>query len=203
MTDVKSKTIYRTSFPHRLFDTWIRNQKPSWAFPIDGGGPCPYTNAIETGTKASDITLNPFLQHPKEEKGMERIVRDLAQISAWAYYTSKSEIVGLFMKNDDWRKEPPEEIEYLARSVMRVINAVRYFRNRFPVGIIPHRVARKMEGTPFDPETLETAARIFYNREGPDNVLAFPRLYNRPSLHVQRKKVRQRSRRREKERTSA
>lgn len=121
---------------------------------------------------------------------MERFVRGLAEICLWDYHMSKSEIVGLFMENEEWRKEPPEEIEYLARSVMRVINAVRYFRNRFPVGIIPHRVARKMEGTPFDPETLETAARIFYEREGPDNVFAFPRLYNRPNLHVRRNNVR-------------
>jgi hypothetical protein len=121
---------------------------------------------------------------------MERIVRDLAEIYQWSYNMSKAGIVELFMENEEWRKEPPEEIEYLARSVMRVINAVRYFRNRYPVGIIPRRVARKMEGTPFDPETLETAARIFYEREGPDNVFAFPRLYNRPNLHVRRKNVR-------------
>ena len=104
---------------------------------------------------------------------MEHLAIELAEIFQEGGF-SKKDILRLM---EEERPDFPEDYaEDVAKSVLRLINAVNFLKRRFPRGRLPKKI-HALSGVPFDPVTLSYAARQLNGRKGrKSNVVVFPKI---------------------------
>ena len=115
----------------------------------------------------------------KEEWKLENIIFELAEIFYRSSdYFNKKKVMTIII--EEWEDITEERAEYLARSIIRTINAVHFLKKRFPNGRISTEKIQEISNiAPFDEITLEFASKIINlrkDRKKQKNVFAFPRL---------------------------